>query len=390
MVADHAVGDPGAVARGARRAVQPFAHGALGAARLLDFRHQQADPHGRAPDPGSPRTSGASAARAASRSWASIAARAIVIWLSESKGATRASARARASRSPRESPWRTRNIRGGEIRMRSFAIRGLDDFRGAAIVAGRGGQSTAQSGGGDKARRERQRILSQASAPLASRSARSCASAVFSTARQRLAVALSRSFAAAFDSTVARAPPSRYARRDRREPPERPRAALHVCAPARRIRARPPLAAAARFHVQPAQSERMGLGMFEHLVERRDGAGAIAIELGGLRAQQLGQRFLGQKLPSLGGMPVGGARIARADRDHAARERGDSPSRAGERARRSRSARECGIRSANRPDEPERDGQGEHEAQRKRQRASYSTPRQSGRPAGLSASHSGR
>ena len=66
----------------------------------------------------------------------------------------------------------------------------------------------------------------------------------------------------------------------------------------------------------------MGLRMIEHLAERGDRAGAVAGELRRLRAQQFGQRLVAQKLARFGGVPARRARVARADRDHAARKRG--------------------------------------------------------------------
>ena len=81
------------------------------------------------------------------------------------------------------------------------------------------------------------------------------------------------------------------------------------------------VAAAARLDMQAAQAERMGRRMLEHVAEGGRGGGAVAGELRRLRAQELGQRLVAEMLARLGGEAARGARVARADRHHAARQR---------------------------------------------------------------------
>ena len=107
-VADHAVGDPGLVARRAGCAGEPFAHGAEIAFRLLDVGHQKARLGGSDGHAANRRRSAARSRRARRPGHAPRAPRGR--WsasTSGSPGATRASERARASRSPVESPCRT-------------------------------------------------------------------------------------------------------------------------------------------------------------------------------------------------------------------------------------------------------------------------------------------
>ena len=108
-VADHAVGDPGLVAGSAGGAGKPFAHRALMAVGLLDVRHQQADAPGRPPVRGIGGEQRGDRLRARPRGHAPRAPPGRPVSIdSGSFGATRASVRARASRSAVESPWRTR------------------------------------------------------------------------------------------------------------------------------------------------------------------------------------------------------------------------------------------------------------------------------------------
>ena len=73
--------------------------------------------------------------------------------------------------------------------------------------------------------------------------------------------------------------------------------------------------------IQPAQAEQPRVGALRHGAERLLGAGAVAIELRGLRAQQQRQRLARQALLGVRGIALRGARVAGADRDQPARDR---------------------------------------------------------------------
>ncbi len=106
----------------------------------------------------------------------------------------------------------------------------------------------------------------------------------------------------------------------------------------------------------------------QHVVEGGHRARAVAAELRGLRAQQLRQRFVVEKAVGLARIAMRLARIARADGDHAARERRKTllpPPRAHrERGQR----RDAQHEAQQREGERERDGGRQHDAERHHQR----------------------
>ena len=81
------------------------------------------------------------------------------------------------------------------------------------------------------------------------------------------------------------------------------------------------IAAASRLDVQAAQAKPMRLMMLEHRVVGGDGALPVARQLRGLSAKELGHWLMLEKPSRVGGVFGCRSRIARADRDHAARQR---------------------------------------------------------------------
>ena len=81
------------------------------------------------------------------------------------------------------------------------------------------------------------------------------------------------------------------------------------------------LALALRFQEQAAQAELLGVGRGQHGLEDAARGGAVAGELGGLRAQQVRERLVGQRLARLAGVADGQRAVAGADGDDAARQR---------------------------------------------------------------------
>src|SRR6516164_558556 len=79
--------------------------------------------------------------------------------------------------------------------------------------------------------------------------------------------------------------------------------------------------AALRLDEQPMQPEHAGVVAVRHLLEGRDRRVAIAGELRGLGAQQQGERLARRDAHRIGGELLGGARVARADRDQPLRHR---------------------------------------------------------------------
>ena len=81
------------------------------------------------------------------------------------------------------------------------------------------------------------------------------------------------------------------------------------------------LALALGLEEQAAQAELLGVGGGQHGLEDAPAGGAVAGELGRLRAQQVGQRLVRQRLARLAGIAGGERAVAGADGDDAARER---------------------------------------------------------------------
>ena len=108
--------------------------------------------------------------------------------------------------------------------------------------------------------------------------------------------------------------------------------------------------------------------MVEHLAERGDRAGAVARQLRRLRAQQFRQRLVAQALARFVGVPARRARVARADRDHAARKRRValfSPARpGGERNQRGQAEDEADHAPGQRQQDRQRHDQAERDHQR--------------------------
>ena len=110
------------------------------------------------------------------------------------------------------------------------------------------------------------------------------------------------------------------------------------------------VAGAPRLEMQAAQAEALGFVMLQHRIVRRHGAGSVAGELRGLGLEELGHRLVADQ-PARRHRRVlgGGAGVARADGEHAARQRLEAllpPARL--RAERNQ-RRERGRRSAARP-----------------------------------------
>ncbi len=82
------------------------------------------------------------------------------------------------------------------------------------------------------------------------------------------------------------------------------------------------LALAARFEEQAAQAEQTGFGAFRHRLENALGGAIVAGELGGLRAQQFGQRLPRKRPARLDGVAGGLGLVTRADGENTAAERG--------------------------------------------------------------------
>ena len=81
------------------------------------------------------------------------------------------------------------------------------------------------------------------------------------------------------------------------------------------------LALALGFEEQAAQTELLGLGRGEHGLEDAPRGGAVAADLGGLRAQQVREGLVRQRLARLGRIADGECAVAGADGDDAAGER---------------------------------------------------------------------
>ena len=81
------------------------------------------------------------------------------------------------------------------------------------------------------------------------------------------------------------------------------------------------LALALRLEEKAAQAQLLGVGRGQHRFEDAPRRRAVAGELGGLRAQQVRQRLVGERLARLQRGAHGGGPVAGAERDHAARER---------------------------------------------------------------------
>ena len=81
------------------------------------------------------------------------------------------------------------------------------------------------------------------------------------------------------------------------------------------------LALALGFEEQAAQAELLGLGRGEHGFEDAPRGGAVAADLGGLRAQQVREGLMRQRLARLGRIADGECAVAGADGDDAAGER---------------------------------------------------------------------
>ena len=79
------------------------------------------------------------------------------------------------------------------------------------------------------------------------------------------------------------------------------------------------LALALGLQEQAAQAELLGLGRGQHGLEDAPRGGAVAADLGGLRAQQVRQRLVRQRLARLAGVADGERPVAGADGDDAAR-----------------------------------------------------------------------
>ena len=82
--------------------------------------------------------------------------------------------------------------------------------------------------------------------------------------------------------------------------------------------------AAAGFHEQPAQAEHPRLGIVDHALERVFRRLAVTGDLRGLRLQEERQRLGTEQTLGVAGMATRRQGIARADRDHAPREGGET------------------------------------------------------------------
>ena len=321
-VADDPVRHPGLVARGARRAAEPFAHGSLMAFRLLDVGHEQAD---------APRRSSMRRIRGDQRGDRRARGGAVVRF--ERRAPHGQERFGIAGRDPGKGPGAGQpilgriagadaQVGGGEVGMGRLRIRGLEDPRCAAIVALLRRQAPANRGRGHERRLKPAGLLRKD--------------------ERALRIPLHRLFG--HRGLDDRAPAIRgwlvdepgggvgVDRRERARPVAASRAIVQnrLTRPSggrARIRAhrvlerRLMIAAAPRLKMQAAQAEAMRLVMIEHRVERGDGAPCVAGELRRLRLQEFGHRLVPDEPARLGGVLGRGPGVAGADRDHAARQR---------------------------------------------------------------------
>ena len=123
-----------------------------------------------------------------------------------------------------------------------------------------------------------------------------------------------------------------------------------------------------RLHMQPAQAEKLGLGLQRHFVKRLGGRGVVAGKLRRLRDEKLGQRlFREQFLGDLRRL-FGAREIPRADGDEALREHVESLRLAPLARTAGHAARQPHQRDDERPDDDDRGDEQQKPADRNRNR----------------------
>ena len=278
-------------------AIEPLAHRALGAVGLFDFGHHQTGARRR------PRRAGIAAQQRRQRRRAPLQ----IVRVDRSAGDGQLALdveRRDARQGPRaRQPVGGRiagphaQIDGGEIGVRRRPVRRLENFRRAAIIARRRRQPPGERGGGNEAGRERASFLRERERALG------VALGLFlrEGGLQHGAPAIGGRRVEQLRGSI------RFDGRERARPVavrgavfehrlRRPWQGGVFVGPRGVGERRLVIAGPARLDMQPAQAERLGRRMFEHLVERRDGARAVARKLRGLRAKELGQRLLGEEL----------------------------------------------------------------------------------------------